>query len=205
MVPVSLFFTEAPKPMTEFNLFFYGPFSINGPNSIFMDPVGDESGIYLWAIRSQDRFLVEYVGETGYSFRQRTKEHMIQVLGGNYRSLDPDYYDRGVVRVLWNGLWRKGTQDKLNEFIDAYPVLASKIAQYVKSIHLFVAPLNAPSYERKLIEGGIASYVKAQPEEISRFYPRDNRTYNPKPNEKGILVTIASAAEIMGLPAELRL
>lgn len=191
--------------MTEYHLYFLGPFSVNRSNSIFMDPVADEPGIYLWAVRSQGRFLVEYVGETGKSFRQRTKEHMIQVLGGNYRSLDPDYYDRNEVRVLWNGMWRKGTRDKLNEFIAAYPELAPKIVQYVESIHLFVAPLKATSYERRLLEGGIATYVKAQPEEISRFYPRDNRTYNPKPNEKGILVTIASAAEIMGLPAGLRL
>jgi len=97
--------------MKEYNLYFHRPYSINRTNSLFMDSVADEPGIYLWAIKSNEKYLVEYVGETKYSFKQRTKEHLIQVLGGHYRSLDTDYYESGQVKVLWNGLWRKETQD----------------------------------------------------------------------------------------------
>jgi len=191
--------------MKEYNLYFHGPYSINRTNSLFMDPVADEPGIYLWAIKSNEKYLVEYVCETRYSFKQRTKEHLIQVLGGYYRSLDTDYYESGQVKVLWNGLWRKETQDKLNDFVERYVELAPKILSYVESINMFVAPLQTGWYERKLIEGAIASHVKAQPDEVSRFYPRDNRTYNPKANEKGILVQVKSSVRIEGLPSELTL
>ena len=47
--------------------------------------------LYLWVVPTiRHGLVVDYVGETSASFYRRTKEHAIQVLGGNYLLLDPD-------------------------------------------------------------------------------------------------------------------
>ena len=63
--------------MNECDLHFHGPFSINKSNSLFVDPIANEKGIYLWAIKSCGKYFIEYVGETGASFKQRTKEELV--------------------------------------------------------------------------------------------------------------------------------
>ncbi len=45
-------------------------------------PLADQRGIYLWTIQYQKEYYVDYIGETGKSFYDRNKEHIIQLLGG---------------------------------------------------------------------------------------------------------------------------
>lgn len=188
--------------MTEYKLYFQGPYSINSNNSIFDDDIAREKGIYLWTAKCSNQYFIEYIGETSTSFNQRTKEHMIQVLGGNYRIPDTSSYHSKEVKVIWNGMWRIGTREKLGEFINSYVELAPKIVEYINSLNIFIAPINIEGYKRKVIEGALASQIKNQPEAVNRFYPRDNRTYNPKPNEHNIKIQVTSSEPIVGLPSE---
>jgi len=189
--------------MDKYKLVFNGPYTIYSTNSIFEDTIANEEGIYLWTLQANGKYVIEYIGETGSSFRQRTKEHIIQVLGGNYRILDASCYQKEEVRVLWNGMWRKGTRDKLGDFISSYTELAPKIVKYIDSINIFVAPIKIDGYMRKVIEGALASYIKDQPEDVTRFYPMDNRTYRPKSNAHKVKIHITSSEAIVGLPSEL--
>ena len=112
---------------------FEGPFGLCGQHRrmLFGDSISAEAGIYLWTFSTDAGFLVEYVGETGKSFTKRMKEHMIQTFGGNYRVLDPVLIRRLEVKVVWNGLWRKGTRDKIAEFASRYLDLAPVIHSYL--------------------------------------------------------------------------
>ena len=67
-----------------------------------------EGGIYFWAIRVGDSFRITHIGQTGTSFYQRMKEHIINTLGGNYRISDTEALARGDSKILWDGLWREG-------------------------------------------------------------------------------------------------
>ncbi|MGD0917469.1 MAG: hypothetical protein ABSB22_13530 [Thermodesulfobacteriota bacterium] len=122
---------------------FEGPFGLCGQHKrmFFGDSIGAEAGIYLWTFRTDAGILVEHVGETGESFEKRMKEHMIQTFGGNYRVLDPLLIRRLEVRVVWNGLWRKGTRDKMPEFASRYLDLAPVIHSYLESIEVVVGVL----------------------------------------------------------------
>ena len=64
---------------------------------------------------------MNYIGETGRDFGVRLKEHMIQTMGGNYRISDPDQIIQGNDVVLWNGLWRKGTRDRIEDYVNRLP------------------------------------------------------------------------------------
>ena len=77
-------------------------------------PHAGMAGLYLWTVpTTQHGLVVDYVGEASTSFYRRTKDHIIQTLGGNYLVLEPDAMLRGERDVVWAGLWRAGTRDQL--------------------------------------------------------------------------------------------
>ncbi|ACR78788.1 hypothetical protein Kole_0059 [Kosmotoga olearia TBF 19.5.1] len=110
-----------------------GPYKLfgNDGNSLFNTDISRKNGIYFWTVKYKNGYLIDYIGETGKTFCQRMKEHLIETLGGNYRICDPDKLLQGKEKIVWNGLWRKGTRDKIGEFI------RKKIGKKNRDRHLF--------------------------------------------------------------------
>ena len=106
--------------MTPIVAEFAGPFGLasRAHPLLFEQPIAARPGIYLWTIPFQPGgYLVSYIGETSASFGRRMMDHVIQTMGGNYRICDADLLPMGQVEVLWNGLWRPGTRDKMLEYL----------------------------------------------------------------------------------------
>jgi hypothetical protein len=185
---------------------FEGPFGLTKPIEpiLFEHPIAKEPGLYLLAIRYlSGGYLVTYVGETGGSFGQRIKEHLIQTLGGNYRICDPELLVQGEARVLWNGLWRKGTRDKFPEYLERIDELSPIIRKLLQIKVVFVAPFRNTRRLRQRLEGAIASHIKSQPTSVSSVLPYDIRYYLRRPDESPIEVTIECPCHVHGLPQEL--
>ena len=191
--------------MSEITLRFEGPFGLCGdrPRLLFNEEVSHSAGVYLWVVRYKDGYLVHYIGETGTSFNKRMKEHMIQTLGGNYRVCDPEALVQGEEKVIWDGLWRKGTRDKMLEFVDRYVELSPVIRDYLETIEIMVAPLQAESRVRRRIEGAMAQALKDQPAQVSNLLPDDIRYTTRKKDEPPISVNIESDVKVLGLPSKL--
>jgi hypothetical protein len=192
--------------MQKIEVTFQGPFfftSVAGP-SIFMEPVGQEKGVYLWTIPFQKGgHIVVYVGETGVSFAKRLKEHMTFVMGGNYRLTDVEKMMHGKESVIWNGTWRKGTRDKMEEFLDHLPALAPKIQNYLRSICIFVAPTSVDTKTRRRIEGALAKSIRKSPVPYCSLYPQDNRYPVLKEGTSTFRLNIKLPVLIHGLKDEL--
>ena len=164
--------------MNEISIRLQGPLFFTGKAgpSVFQDELGKEQGVYLWTIPYKDGgHIVTYVGETGVSFAKRMREHMIQIMGGNYRFSDPEAMRNGDESVIWNGTWRKGTRDKMEEFLSRLPEFAPKIQHYLRSVSIFVGPIKVDVKTRRRIEGAIALCIRKSPEPYSSLYPWDNR------------------------------
>jgi len=70
------------------HLHFHGPFSVCSETDDVLAncPLRSGTGIYLWAVKQLTGvYRTSYLGETSESFYGRTKEHVVQTLGGNYR------------------------------------------------------------------------------------------------------------------------
>ena len=183
-------------------LHFYGPYDLcSEVNDILHDcPYTSDQGIYLWAVKmTTGNYRVSYIGETGVSFYKRMKEHLIQKLGGNYQICDPEAMKRGEHKVIWNGLWRKGTRDKMPEFFSQYESLAPTIKKCISTLKLFVAPIKLESHQRRVIEGALAEAIKSD-EMASSLLPKDIRYYRSK--DTGVLVSCTSDKPIEGLPKQ---
>ncbi len=157
----------------------------------------------MWAVKMfSNYFRVTYIGETGTSFYKRTKEHVIQTLGGNYQICDPDAMQRGESIVVWNGLWRKGYRDKFPEFLRRYEGIATVIKGALSVQNIFVAPMDVDSRTRKRIEGALAFAVRNN-KDASSLLPKDIRYFKNKEDESPIAISIEAQSKIEGLPRQI--
>jgi hypothetical protein len=184
---------------------FQGPFQLCGSKRhlLFEQDIARAAGIYLWAVEFGGGFLINYVGQTGTSFSRRSKEHMIQCMGGNYRICDAQQLLRGERKVLWNGMWRRGTRDLMPVFVDRYVDLAPKIVKYLEVLRVFAAPTGVDRRTRCRAEGAIAFSLREQPPPVGSFITEDVRYYTRRSDEEPIQVLITSPAHLHGLSQRL--
>ncbi len=159
-------------------------------------------GVYFWAIKVGDGYRLTHIGQTGTSFYHRMKEYIINTLGGNYRICDPDALGRGETKLLWNGLWREGTRERLPEFLRDSSRLFEAAKRNLMLEQIFVAPLNVEDRMRRRIEGAIAKSVRKD-KTASSLFPLDVRVLGRLTTEAPIPVHIRVGKKILGLPEQL--
>jgi hypothetical protein len=183
-------------------LTFHGPFPLASTEVDVLGscPYREQSGVYLWCVPTDaHNFVVIYIGETGTSFYQRTKEHVINTLGGNYEICDPNALRASISKIVWTGLWRKGTRDKMSEFIRRLPELVTTIQGYLELHRVFVAPIETDTRTRKRIEGELASIIRST---TPCLISPDVRYVNRNVSEITIPFAISAEQSIWGLPKE---
>jgi hypothetical protein len=191
--------------MSEIRLHFEGPYPACSESAdiLYGCAHSKEPGIYLWAVRMPTgKYRISYIGETSSSFYRRTKEHVIQTLGGNYRICDSTAMRQGVQKVLWDGLWRKGSRDKLPEFLRRYAELAPLIKESLTIQVVFVAVLDCEKRLRQRIEGALADALRDDPG-LCALLPSDIRYWRRGDHETPVRVVIESECDFEGLPIEL--
>jgi hypothetical protein len=189
----------------EQKLKFHGPYTMCSEKiDVLHDcPYASDEGMYLWAVKIKTgSYRISYIGETGDSYYKRTKDYVLQHLGGNYQVCDPDAMINGRHEVIWNGLWRKGTRNKLPEFLSRYETLAPIIKQAIFVQEVFVAPIKVDRRLRRRIEGALAFNMRENTE-ASSLLPNDIGFIRRKESEEPILVSISSEKKIDGMPEKI--
>jgi hypothetical protein len=156
-------------------------------------------GVYFWAIKVGNSYRITHIGQTGTSFYQRMKEHIINTLGGNYRISDTEALARGEVKSLWEGLWREGHRERLPEFLRDSTRLFEAARQNLKLEKIFLAPIVAEDRMRRRIEGAIAKQIRKD-KTASSLFPADIRVLGRLTTEVPIPIRITTPVEILGLP-----
>lgn len=159
-------------------------------------------GIYFWAILVGKSYRLTHIGQTGTSFYQRMKEHVINTLGGNYRISDSQALSRGESKILWDGLWREGTRERLPEFLRDSTRLFEEAKRNLKLERVFVAPLEAEDRMRRRIEGAIAAHIRKD-KTASSLFPPDIRVLGRLTTESAISVKIVTPVDVLGMPEQL--
>jgi len=181
---------------------FEGPYGLatKTPPLLFEQQVATKCGVYLWVIPyRKGGHLVSYVGETGVSFWQRTKDHLIQTMGGNYRISDPDLLVEGKAKTVWNGMWRRDTRDRMLEFLERADELVPLARRELQLTVMFVAPLEVDGRLRQRIEAGIALEIRKQAGEL-RLLPDDIRYRPRRESEAPLHVEVRCPSLVHGLP-----
>lgn len=159
-------------------------------------------GIYFWAIKVGDSYRVTHISQTGTSFYQRMKEHIINTLGGNYRISDADALAHGEMKILWDGLWREGKRERLPEFLRDSTRLLEMAKRNLKLEKIFVAPIQTEDRMRRRIEGAIAKTIRKD-KLASSLLPPDIRVLGRLTTESPLPIRIVTPVKVLGLPEQL--
>ena len=183
---------------------FHGPYSFfKGPNYLFDSEYANSEGIYLWVIKNKKDNVnfIEYIGETN-GFAGRQKEHLIHILGLNYRIIDKDAASIGELKIIWNGLWRDKSKEGVGKLLDEYPQISQHIIDYISLLDIYFAPTKLDRYFRRHIEGCIGWNLRNRYPQYTTFYPDDNHI-GTFPEKLGKILLIYLPEPILGLDAEL--
>ena len=189
--------------MTPIVVEFDSPFGLASRTFplLFEQPIAAKRGIYLWTIPFRPGgFLVSYIGETSASFGRRLMDHVVNTMGGNYRICDADLLPDGQVKVLWNGLWRPGTRDKMLEYLEQAEQLAPFARRELQLTTVFAAPLQLPGRVRRRIEGALAHHIRSQGPPTSALLPGDVRYHLRNKSEEPVPAEFRCREEVHGLP-----
>lgn len=179
---------------------FEGPISVTEIDNV---EILSTSGIYLWTVQlPSGSYCVTYVGETSRSFFTRIKEHIIQTLGGNYRICDVDALRQGREVVVWDGMWRRGTRDKVGELINRFEEISVIAKQYLLAQKIFVAQLECDTALRRHLEKEIAGALRTSPT-ASSLLPDDIRYRSSQLVGKSYTISITSSEPLDGMPKEI--
>ncbi len=188
---------------------FQGPLAwvrVSGAEFIFEADVAQKTGVYLWTVETADGFLIWYVGETGVSFHQRMKEHFKEQLSGMYMLYDPEAFIRGEKLLVWEGMYRKGEERRVPEYLEAFPAMSSAMANFAKQIRFFVASLDGEPRLRKRVEAGIAKHLYEQPGVVGQFQDTGIQYQDTRwPDEDPLSVRVRCDCVLRGLPDLLEL
>jgi hypothetical protein len=188
-------------------LSWVGPYPLyhSSGKSVFDQKEIGESGIYLFTVAYEDGYLVDYVGETGQSFRQRLTDHVRGYLGGEYRIYEASSYTESDSKPIWGGTWLRDRRDSMGEFIARYDELAPRISEYIKLFQIFLCPTKLEHRLRQRVESAVALGLYEQPGLIGSFQaPETRKSYRPKRDDEiSIKVKMQVPAKILGLTPEL--
>jgi hypothetical protein len=190
--------------MQPLHLHFHGPYALCSETADVLDGCEHQNsgGLYLWVVgQNTGHFKISYLGETSRSFYSRTKEHIVQTLGGNYRVIDADQMRLGVEQIIWDGLWRRDARKRLPEFLTRYEELAPLIKRYLYGQAVFVAPFQGERRLLRRIEGALAIHMCSD-SNASSLFPCDIRYVIRNATEAAVTVTVSADQHIEGLPSE---
>jgi len=190
--------------MEQKSLYFHGPYKFNfSLHYLFDSEYAQDEGIYLWVLKDRQHNLnyIEYIGET-LTFANRQKQHLINILGLNYRIIDVEAASKGKLKVIWPGLWRNKTKDGVGTLLENYDEIKDYILSYISYLDIYLAPTKLEMQLRRHIEGCIGWNLRNNYPQYKKFYPDDNHigTY---PENLCEVLKIESAEPILGLDSEL--
>ncbi len=191
----------------KYELELIGPFRLYERNknlTVFECSHAELAGVYLWTVPYNQSHLVYYVGDTGRSFAERFEEHTKEYLSGLYRIYDPDEFARGRKRLVWEGMWKPGTQHRMGEFLFRYGELAPQIHRFLGLFQIFLGPFQGEKRLRRRIEGEIARSLHGQAGVVGEFQEKDIKNYaRRRTNELPVIVRVRCSGPVHGLPEEL--
>lgn len=184
---------------------FNGPYSWTGDALPLVSDCAESrsAGVYIWAVPTTVGELVQYVGQTGRSFRARFAEHLRDQISGLYRIYDVAELREGRKVALWPGIYGPGVSRTAAPFVARLGEFVRPLQEYVGLVRFYLAKLDAPERIRCRTEAAIAASIQSQPAPVGTFYDEHVQYRGRLPSEEPIEVRLTCASPLRGLPEAL--
>lgn len=177
-----------------------GPFSVCSfglDKSIFDSEQNELKGIYLWTIKTHKGYLVNYVGITNKSFRQRFATHIEYLYSGKSIIHNLDLFLNGIREPIFK------PSGNIVHFMNNYEKISQHLVEYIKCFSVFIAPvkdLNKQVLER--IESSLILALRRH-EESKKILDNIKISRYITDNEEKLNIEMKMPQLIIGLPNKL--
>jgi hypothetical protein len=178
-----------------------GPFSWLGPtDSLFVSaPAG--GGVYVWALPYEDAYLPYYVGETGVSLAERSRDHLQCYCSGMYTIFEAPSFREARKQVVWKGtVYSSQFGPRLSEFMQRLPELVGHVHGILDALRVFFAPLDVDKRTLRRVEGRLAGLLAEAEAPYGTFQDEGLQYATRNGDEPPILVTVEGAPNGFVLP-----
>ena len=146
----------------QLDTFWSGPH--DWPEVRQKSPLDDLSGVYMWAVESEKRFVVYGFGITKRPVSKRVSEHRREINRGKYTLLDLDAMKQGIRKEIWHGLWAGHDSDERKaEFARRKDELQEVARQQMAAFKIFVAEVSDVRIQHRM-EAALMNALYAAPE-----------------------------------------
>jgi hypothetical protein len=194
---------EGRTMIDQVTLRWMGPyfwFSDQGP-TILTGPDADTAGVYVWCVPFRHTNLIHYVGQTEAGFAKRHYEHFREYMSGRYTVNRAEAFRRGVLERLYTvRAYARAPWRRAQPFFDQFGMLSQETLGMLRSMVVFLAPLEAPRRIHRRVEAAIVSLLyKSEPPE-QRFQEPGMRVHSRRIDEPPISVDSTPPGLLHGLP-----
>jgi hypothetical protein len=120
----------------------------------------------------------------------------------DYGIFDPEEARRGVLKLLWPGLWRDKATEGPARQLEAYRTLTPTVLRYLECLCVFAAETHVDTQLRKHLEGSIGRNLRQNHEPYFALYPADNRI-GTRAAKGGLTLLLSADEPIAGLDPRL--
>uniref|UniRef100_A0A7V2ZIF9 GIY-YIG domain-containing protein n=1 Tax=Ignavibacterium album TaxID=591197 RepID=A0A7V2ZIF9_9BACT len=139
------------------NLKWEGPFyfqNIRADKSVFESPISQQKGIYLWAVKKDEHYLINYVGITSKSFNERFMKHIEDMYCGKSIIYDFELLQKGNKKPIYI------PTGSVLDFAKIHKEIAPIINDYLNLFSLFLLPIKSSKNVLERIESAIIINLK---------------------------------------------
>jgi hypothetical protein len=161
----------------------------------------DETGVYMWAVPTEEGYMTTYIGITGRSFAKRTKEHAQCYLSGEYGTYRLERLKQGEARRIFPGTCRDA---EMEEFIRNHDKIFPEIKKYLHNTEIFLIPLDGDKRSRERLESAISDKIRSSGKTGDLPLPGSpKQDYEPRQDSETVKVDMDE--NFIGLPEELEI
>lgn len=159
--------------------------------------VAKTAGVYLWTVRKDDEFLVNYVGVGISSMLMRQEQHITLYLHGDYTFYDSKDLSKGKKREVYNAA------TGYKEFFRQLEYYQAEVRKQLLAMSVVFAPFEGSDASQLIrIESALISALRECDEVTVDFLDNARLSKKLAPHERDLSVKIEGAGSLRGIPEE---
>lgn len=184
--------------MKTISLNLLGPFNIfqNQCDLILDQTTIGRPGIYFWTVKVGEEYLINYVGISANSIRERIVQHIKFSLSGDYTIYDPNLLQSGVLDIVYT------PNSNYNLFLLNIEANRNNIIANLKLFKIFYVTLDESKYLLELIESEIIQSIRIGNSK-SKLFLSNYKLSRLKDENQNINIKFSTEYSLNGLPSKL--
>lgn len=186
--------------MKNIKIKLLGPYKIFDENQNFIlnQNLIDQAGIYFWTVKINEEHLINYVGVSSKSIKDRLLQHIKCFLSGDYDIYETSDLEKGILNKIYV------PNEDYSNYIKNIERNLKSVLENLRVFNFFYAPLQENKYLLELIESEIIKIVR-DGNDKTRLILSNYRLSRLKSEQLNIELNFFSESKILGLPSKILL